>query len=203
MRTRSIWYILIAGLLLVLAAARPSGMSWAMSASSPRQQTVPPGPIQITLKVNLQRPNTPPPHPSWAVPVHLAFYPTDDPNTVRHEWDLTLDASGQWSGALALTKGTYDVRVKGLHTLRNVRRALAVFGPVTIDMGTLVEGDADGDNRVRASDFALLRAAYFTSEGAPGFDPRVDFDEDNRIRSSDFALLRASYFSSGDIEVGP
>jgi len=168
-------------------------------AGCPTQTT--PLPLPVMLTVTLQRPNSPPPSAPWAVPVHLALYPPGDPNTICHQWDLTLDQNGQWSGYLDLFTGAYDVRLKNMHTLRNVKRSVAILGPLTIDMGTLLEGDADDDNRVRSSDFALLRAAYFTQEGGPGFDPRADFDEDNRIRSSDFALLRGNYFATGDIEV--
>lgn len=160
-----------------------------------------PVPLPFTLTVALQRPNSPPPSAPWAVPVRLTLYPPGDPLTVCHQWDLTLDQNGQWSGSLDMFTGQYDVRVKNIHTLRNVRRNVSILGPITVDMGTLLEGDADNDNRVRSSDFALLSAAYFTQEGQPRFDPRADFDEDNRIRSSDFALLSSNYFKSGDIEV--
>jgi hypothetical protein len=54
--------------------------------------------MPISLNVTLQRPNALPPHLSWAVPVHFALYPPGDPDTICHEWDLTLDESGQWVG---------------------------------------------------------------------------------------------------------
>ena len=171
----------------------------APAAGCPTQTTA--LPVPITLNVALQRPNAPAPDPSWAVPVHFALYPPGDSATVCHEWDLTLDQWGQFSGVLALFTGLYDARIKNLHTLRNVRRNVNIAGPTSVDMGQLHEGDADGDNRVRIADFAILRSAYFTSAGDPGFDGRADFDEDNRIRISDFALLRMNYFQDGDIEV--
>jgi len=195
--------VLVVVLALVLgigsAAAESEAPVSAPHGVCPTQTT--PLPLPFTLTVTLQRPNSPPPDPAWAVPVHLALYPPGDENTICHQWDLTLDQSGQWSDYLSMFTGTYDVRVKNMHTLRNVKRNVAIEGPITLDMGTLLEGDADDDNRVRSSDFALLRAAYFTQEGDAGFDPRTDFDEDNRIRSSDFALLRNNYFATGDIDV--
>lgn len=204
-RGRFVVYLLFSALLLFVALLGVETASWVTPSQSHAEFTVPtptPSTVEIALKVTLQRPNAPPPNPSWAVPVHLAFYPPGDPNTISGEWDLVLNDSGQWPGGLAVAPGTYDVRVKNLHTLRNVKRKVVVSSAVTIDMGTLREGDADGDNRVRSADFALLRAAYFTTAGSPGFDPRTDFDEDKRIRSSDFALLRSNYFETGDIEVG-
>jgi hypothetical protein len=193
------------GLLFVLAAGVhvASAVSQAPAGSllgvCPTQTT--PLPVPITLTVTLQRPNSPPPSPAWAVPVTFTLYPPGDSTTICHQWELMLDQSGRWKGLLDLFTGVYDARIRNLHTLRNVKRNLTIIGPATIDMGTLLEGDADADNRVRSSDYALLSASYFTQEGEAGFDPRTDFDEDNRIRSSDYALLSSNYFMSGDIEV--
>ena len=156
-------------------------------------------PIPIALSVTLQRPNAPPPHPSWAVPVRFVLYPIGDPDTVCHEWGLTLDESGRWSGSLAMVPGLYDVRIKNVHTLRNVQRNADFSRPMIINMGELHEGDANDDNRIRITDFGILRNAYFTNEGDLGFDPRADFDENGCIDARDFDLLRANYFLSGDM----
>ncbi len=188
--------------LLTSGGGAAAGTPWLAEAPRvvcPTQTT--PLPMPVTLSVTLQRPNSPPPHAAWAVPVTFALYPPGDSVTICHQWNLLLDQNGQWSGWLDLFTGTYDARIRNLHTLRNVKRNVVIAGPVTINMGTLLEGDADADNRVRSSDYALLSAAYFTQEGAAGFDPRTDFDEDNRIRSSDYALLSSNYFLSGDITV--
>jgi hypothetical protein len=203
-QNRLLWYLLSAGLLAVIGLFGAQAPGAATTLQGNGQQTVPtpePVPLEFTIQVTLQRPNAPSPHPSWAVPVRFGLYRPGDPNALRYQWDLTLDDSGRWSGVLNLARGVYDVRIKNLHTLRNLRRDVAIYAPITLTLGTLLEGDADDDNRVRASDFTLLRAAYFTTEGDPGFDSRADFDEDNRIRSSDFALLRGNYFATGDIEV--
>jgi len=158
-------------------------------------------PVPITLTVTLQRPNAPPPHPSWAVPVTFTLNPPGDPNTICHQWNLTLDQSGQWAGLLDLFTGLYDARLKNMHTLRNVRSNVDIAGPMTISMGTLLEGDASNDNWVKGDDFSILRTSYFKQEGQPGFDPRADFDEDNWVKGSDFSLLRTNYWKKGDIPV--
>ena len=198
-RLRSIAYLISAGVLLIGALLAAPGTGW-ITPHSASAQTIPPTPW-VNLAVTLERPNAPAPHASWAVPVHLTFYTPGDATTPLYAFDLTLDQSGKWAGYLEMSKGTYDLRLKNMHTLRNVKRGVAISSAATIHMGTLLEGDADDDNRVRASDFALLRAAYFTAAGDPAFDPRTDFDEDDRIRASDFALLRGNYFKSGDVEV--
>lgn len=206
-RFRGLVYWILGSVLLIGSLLGSQITSSATRPDQPPQGTLPtftpapPIPVDVNLIVTLQRPNSPPPSEPWAVPVHFAFYPSGDDETVLYAWDLTLRQSGTWQGTLTVVPGTYDMRLKNMHTLRNVKRGVTITNTMTIDMGTLHEGDADNDNRVRSSDFSILRAAYFTNEGDPGFDPRADFDEDNRIRSSDFALLRASYFETGDLEV--
>jgi hypothetical protein len=156
----------------------------------------------FSLAVDLQRPNAPAPDPSWAVPVRLSLHPPGDPDTICHAWHVALDEGGEWAGNRVAYAGIYDVRLKHDHTLRNVLRDVEIGATNTLDMGTLLEGDANNDNRVRITDFGILRNAYFTNEGEPGFDPRADFDENGEIRIRDFSLLRLNYFEGGDVEVG-
>jgi len=206
---RGIGLVAVVGLgLLGLFLLSSGSPSWATERQSRLHQTLPtaeplptPVTVPVSLAVTLQRPNSPPPSLPWAVPVQLAIYLPGD-SIIWDEWYLVLDQSGKWSGMLTLVPGLYDVRIKNLHTLRNVRRNVNIVGPTALNMGELHEGDADNDNRVRITDFALLRNAYFTNKGDAKFDPRADFDEDRRIRITDFALLRANYFQNGDIEVG-
>lgn len=158
-------------------------------------------PVGITLTVTLQRPNAPAPDPSWAVPVHFSLHPVDQPDIICWEWDLTLDQSGDWSGNLDHIPAQYDARIKNPHTLRNVKRVDTWNGPWTIDMGTLLEGDASDNNFVKGEDFSILRTSYWTQQGQPGFDDRADFDEDDWVKGSDFSLLRTNYWQQGDIVV--
>lgn len=193
------------GLIFVLAVGVHGALAGSQAPAGdllgvcPTQTT--PLPVPITLTVALQRPNSPPPSPAWAVPVTFTLYPPGDSTTICHQWELTLDQSGRWKGFLDLFTGVYDARIRNLHTLRNVRRNLTLAGPATINMGTLYEGDANTDNAVNILDFARLRTSYFLDEGMPGFDPTADFDENNTVNILDFGLLRGDYFMEGDIEV--
>ncbi len=159
-------------------------------------------PTPMTLTVGLQRPNAPAPALSWAIPVELGLYAPGDPDTICHHWSLTLDQYGHWSGIISFFTGTYDVRLRGLHTLRNVKQNVVIDGPGNIDMGTLLEGDANADNIVDIVDFARLRMSYFLESGVDaGFNPTADFDESDFIDILDFGLLRGNYFAEGDIPV--
>ena len=158
-------------------------------------------PIVVEGYVTLQRPNAPPPDPSWSVPLVVTFHLPGDP-AAAYTWNVTTDTRGRFVITDTVELRTYDVRVKNIHTLRNVKENVAITAGVnTLDLGELREGDANNDNRVNIQDFTILRSAYFTEEGQAGFDPRADFDEDNRVNVRDFALLRANYFAEGDVLV--
>ncbi len=158
-------------------------------------------PILIQGHVTLQRPNAPPPDPSWSVPLTITLS-LPGATTPVYTWRTQTDEQGDFDLVDTFTPGTYDVRVKNVHTLRNLKRnVLLTGGANTLDLGTLREGDANGDNRVNVADFTLLRNAYFSEEGQANFDPRTDFDEDNRINVRDFALLRGNYFAEGDVVI--
>ncbi len=175
---------------------------WGVSHAPPLQAG--PGttvPILVQGHVDLQRPNAPPPDPSWVVPITLTLS-IPQTSDIRYTWYTQTDESGNFSLVETFEPGRYDVRVKNVHTLRNLKQdVLFIVGTNTLNLGTLREGDATNDNRVNVADFTLLRNAYFAEEGQPGFDPRTDFDEDHRINVRDFALLRGNYFSEGDVVV--
>jgi hypothetical protein len=158
-------------------------------------------PTTVTITVTLERPNNPPPDPSWEVPIDVTLYPAGSGSAaIRCEqWtDLMLDQNGVWTGVLTLCPGTYDVSVKNAHTLTNKKANVAINGPTTIDMGTLREGDANDDNQVDIGDFSILVASYRQELGDPDFQDRTDFDEDDRVDIRDFVLLANHFAEAGD-----
>jgi Xaa-Pro aminopeptidase len=91
-----------------------------------------------------------------------------------------------------------------MHTLANRWSNLVLAaGDNTVDLGTLLEGDADNDNDVDAADASLLNRAFGTVPGNANWDPRADLNEDDVVNATDMALLAASFGRSGDVEVGP
>jgi hypothetical protein len=89
-----------------------------------------------------------------------------------------------------------------MHTLANRKAITLTSGPTDISFGTLLEGDANGDNCITILDFSLLRTAFGTCSTDDGFDARADFNEDGCITILDFSLLRTNFGLCGDIEVG-
>jgi TRAP-type C4-dicarboxylate transport system substrate-binding protein len=98
--------------------------------------------------------------------------------------------------------GVYDILIVSPHCLANVKRNVTLSGSnVVIDMGTLLEGDANDDGGIRISDFGLLAMAYGKVAGQAGFDARADFDRDGQVRIADFGLLSVNYFKYAPIEI--
>jgi hypothetical protein len=113
----------------------------------------------------------------------------------------TTDARGVFTVTTIVT-GTYDMRVRDLHSLWNVRYNVPVqLGPNTVHMGTLIEGDANTDGLIDILDFSILATAFGTVVGDPGFDPRADFNNSGNIDILDFSLLATNYSRSGEIIV--
>jgi hypothetical protein len=129
------------------------------------------------------------------VPITLTLHPQAGGPDINYSG--TTDASGFFT-VTALATGVYDYSVKNPQTLSNSDTGLAI-GPGTTqaDLGTLLEGDADGNNCITAVDFNILKNTFGKGVGQPGYDPRADFTGDDVIGTSDFTLLRNNFGACG------
>jgi dienelactone hydrolase len=135
--------------------------------------------------VTLQRPGRPAPDSSWSVGLTVTIG--------EQQYATTTDASGSFT-LEGLTPGTYDIRLKNLHTLANRRSLTLSPGANVVSFGTLKEGDANDDNCVTFTDFEILAGAFW-----PGYDPRADFNQDGVVNILDFSMLRENFAVCGDI----
>ncbi|MBC7224349.1 MAG: hypothetical protein H5T59_08785 [Anaerolineae bacterium] len=180
------------GLVLVLSSTQTA---WA----TPEQSVLGQGTLPcVEGSVTLQgRPA--PPHPSWAVPVTMNLYEPGT-NNLEASYPANTDQSGNFKVCDLIT-GTHDITLKNPHTLRN-RLQNVTLNPLityTLSFGTLLEGDANDNNRVEIFDFSILATAYRSVPGDPNWDPRADFNENDRIEIFDFSLLATNYGREGDI----
>src|SRR5439155_24762397 len=107
----------------------------------------------------------------------------------------TTDANGNFTeNTLNFINGTYNWWAKGPKYLANAG-TLTLTGTQTINLeiGVMKVGDANDDNTIGLSDFNILRNAFGTFLGNPGYDDRADFDGNQRVDISDFNLLRANF----------
>jgi len=100
-----------------------------------------------------------------------------------------------------LPAGTYDVHVKGAHSLQNARASIALVPnrTVDVDMKALIEGDVDGDNCVTVDDFSLVQSLVGVGKNATGYNPAADLDGDGQVTVADVSLLRSGFDKCGDI----
>jgi murein DD-endopeptidase MepM/ murein hydrolase activator NlpD len=156
--------------------------------------------VEIAGSVTLQgRPD--PPDASWSVPLTFWVY---DPGqaTPRYEFHPTTDDAGQLTIVDGIAPGTYDLQVKNSHTLSNRRENVAlVAGPNSVNMCTLLEGDADDNDLVDVSDFSMLATCFFQPLDSQPFCPNTDFNEDDIVDIVDFSLLEDNFFKRGPIIV--
>jgi hypothetical protein len=162
----------------------------------------------ISITTTLQggsRPDT-----GWSVPLTVKFFtpsttiPTDV-LTATPLYSLSLNTAKSGSTAIAqatgISPGTYDISVVSPHCLTNVKRGVIITAPSTnVNMGTLVEADANNDGQISITDFGILAVAYGTSSGTAGYDARADFDSNGIINITDFGLLAANYGMSSPVD---
>ncbi len=147
--------------------------------------TTAPGNCNLLGLVTLQRPGQPAPHASWVVTITVSA------GGAEHNLSTDLAGSFVLSG---LSPGTYDIGIKNAHTLRNVRRNVALLsGDNVVDFGILREGDANDDNCVNITDFSIFAGAFAAASGA-----QADFDHDGHVNITDFSLLASSFGQCGD-----
>ena len=107
------------------------------------------------------------------------------------------------SGIYTLTDipaGTYSVGIKGSKWLRATVAVTVADNTLTPQVvATLNACDADNDNTVGPSDFAIFISAYDTAANVPGsgYDIRADFTCDGFVDTTDFNLFVSNYNIGG------
>lgn len=117
----------------------------------------------------------------------------------------TTDASGHFTVSLgSLPDGTYNWRVRGPRFLANSGTVIINYQPTyNVEMGLMRAGDCNDDNVVSASDFVIVKNAFGTTVGDPGYDARADFTGDNSVTIRDFGLFRTNYGMGGSPPINP
>jgi hypothetical protein len=119
---------------------------------------------------------------------------------VHRKWDFSVEKEKKSRTLFAFN--VYDITVVSPHTLFNVKRNVAISGNNTsVNVGTLLEGNANNDEKVNIQDFGILASTYGKLSGDAGFDARADFDRNDKINITDFGLLAANYGKYNPIEV--
>ncbi|MBL8131813.1 MAG: carboxypeptidase regulatory-like domain-containing protein, partial [Anaerolineae bacterium] len=137
----------------------------------------------------------PKPHPRWSIPMWVRITPQGGGAPVFNQMVMT-DPYGLFL-APGILPGSYRIWGKGTRSLANAVNVTVVLGNSPIDLGELIEGDANDNNVVTITDFSILAASFTRSTGQIGFDARSDFNGDGTVNILDFSLLAASFGQSG------
>ena len=70
-----------------------------------------------------------------------------------------------------------------------------------VNMGTLLEGNANNDININIADFGFLVSSYNKSFGQSGYNAMADFDNSLSVNIADFGLLVANYNKSAPINL--
>jgi hypothetical protein len=166
-----------------------------------------PAAARVSISVVLQGDDRP--DAGWVVPLTVRFFsPGADVlnDTPTYEFNLTTTKSANAAvcEATGVAPGTYDITAISEHTLMNVKRNVVISEPNTsVDLGTLLEGNANQDNIVNLDDYAILSMCWLVSKTQAEYDPMTDFDRNEFINTADLSLLAANWLSSSPVEIPP
>ena len=116
----------------------------------------------------------------------------------------TTNATTNNTGVFTITEivaGTYDIGIKNATCLSELETnvTLNLSETTVVDFGQILEGDANDDDFVDASDYAALSYSWFSQPGDANWYAAVDFNRDGFIDASDYAALSYDWLKLGDL----
>ena len=151
------------------------------------------GPAAAVVSISVVLQGDGRPDAGWVVPLTVKFFPPgadvlNDTPTYQFNLTTTKSANAAVCEATGVAPGTYDITAISEHTLMNVRRSVVISAPNTsVDLGTLLEGNANQDNIVNLDDYAILSMCWLASESQVEYDAMTDFDRNGLINMADLS----------------
>ena len=140
-----------------------------------------------------------PPDASWVNALTVVVY-EQGTSTVVDTYAVTTNSTGGFSFVFDHPLGTYDVGVKGSHTLSRLEVGVVIDGAATnIEFGTLLEGDCDDSDVVDISDFGIVGDAYGSVPASGNWDERADLNGDGVVDIYDFGLVADNFGLFGEM----
>jgi hypothetical protein len=150
---------------------------------------------KVSISVILQ--NGGRPDEGWIVPLIVKFFASGADvlnDTPIYEFNLTTAKSDTGDAVVCevtgIAPGIYDITAFSEHTLMNIKKSVVISAPKTsIDLGTLLEGNANQDNIVDFDDYTILSMCWMVSDAQVNYEARTDFDRNGLINTADLCLL--------------
>lgn len=117
--------------------------------------------------------------------------------------DAALETAGitfaaSLSSEFLIPNGDAAMRLKYGHWLSQVAEPTTLADGNVVYHFSLLNGDCNGDNYIGTDDYLILNAAFDTSVGDAGFDPRADLNGDGYVGTDDYLILNENFDKSGD-----
>jgi stage V sporulation protein SpoVS len=121
-------------------------------------------------------------------------------STVVDTYAVTTNSTGGFSFVFDHAPGTYDIGVKGSHTLSRLEEDIVIDSAITnVDFGILLEGDCDNNDVVDISDFGIVGDAYGSVPASGNWDERADLNGDGVVDIYDFGLVADNFGLFGEM----
>ncbi len=156
----------------------------------------------------------------WQVPVTVKFFVpganviTSTPVATLTGVTTRIGTGPNFKAQFSVTPipvGIFDITVKSPHTLINVKQNVTVAVPgISLELETLLEGDANDDNIVNIFDFTILSAAFLKPPAPTGpysqptsgvYNAAADFDRNGIVDILDFTRLADNFLKASPIVV--
>ncbi len=148
--------------------------------------------LQVTGKVNLLLWHGGPQPISIEVRPHGSLIPL-------FTGTVTPDASGNYTLNYYGTPGTYDLSYKASHWLRKDINGVSLTAAQALSESVaLINGDANGDNKVDSSDYGFVKRHYGATPSSSNWDPMADLNGDGKVSSADYSVVVFFYGRVGD-----
>ena len=124
------------------------------------------------------------------------------PTTLLGVFAEGTDVWGTFTVTLTgMIPGTYDIRVKSADTLSNLKIGVTLPTASTINFGTLLVGDGNGDDLVDAFDVSYMVPSFLLCWGDAGFRPYADTNRDGCVNGADVSALIPNFLKAGPVPV--
>jgi hypothetical protein len=159
----------------------------------------------LFVSVGLQGANRP--DSAWVIPLTVKFFAAGaNISSADPIYSFTSTAAKVSNTAAILCSGilvgVYDVTAVSSHTLLNIKRNVSVTASTTqLSLGTLMEGNANNDDRININDFSIFVGSYGSIEGDIEYSANADFDGGGAVDIADFSLLSGNYSKISPIEI--
>jgi hypothetical protein len=196
-----------------LTAAEQKGIqaATAIPASHIPQAIVSIGPAGAKVSVSVALQGERRSDAAWIVPLTVRLFPpganvlSDTPTHESESATIKLAAGSTVVCEIeGIAPGAYDITVFSESSLTNAKRGVVIAAPNTsLGMGTLLEGNANGDHIVDLDDCAILATSWLAYQTQPQYNVSTDFDRNGLIDASDLSLLAANWLEASPVEIQP